>query len=97
MSSLIKCPKCKQWSEDSDYCLFCNELLNATMQREREIEVEREAYRNRPKDAFDLYLERIKTSDKVLDKFAYFFLQSAWWTFVLVATGGLAFAALGPG
>lgn len=97
MSSLIKCPKCKTWNENSDYCSNCNELLNATLKREKEIEAEKEAYRNRPKDAVDLYLERLKDSEKPLDKVIHFFLQSIWWSLILVVTGGLAFAALGPG
>ena len=97
MSSLIKCPKCSTWNENLDYCKICNELINSEMLREREAQRQLKEYRNRPKDVFDLYFERIKTSDEPMDRIMYFLLRSAWFLLIALALAGLAVAALGPG
>jgi hypothetical protein len=97
MSSLIKCPKCSTWNENRDYCSQCNELLNAEIRREENAKKQWEEYQSRPKDAFDLYFERIKNSDKPLDKFMHIIFRSAWVLLILLVLTGLAVAAVGPG
>lgn len=96
-SSAIKCPNCQTWNYDLDYCSNCNHLLNPAIHRQQEAEKRWQEYKNRPKDVFDLYFERIKTSDKVGDKIAYFFFRSAWFLLIAIVLVGLSIAAVGPG
>jgi hypothetical protein len=97
MPDLIKCPKCQTWNEDRDYCLNCNELLNYKIQRALEIEAKRVAEENRPKSDLDLFLERIKNSDKPSEKVLHYLLQSLWFLVLGFASLCVLFLAAGPG
>jgi hypothetical protein len=97
MPDLIKCPKCQTWNEDRDYCLECNTLLNYKIQRALEIEQKRIAEANRPKGALDLFLDRIKISEKPMEKALYYALQSLWFLLLAFASLCLVFLAAGPG
>lgn len=97
MSSLIKCPKCQTWNENLDYCSNCHQLLNYAIQKQQEDSQKQLEALQKPKDRMELYLERIKNSDKAIDKMIYLSLKSTW--FLLVAFVSLALAVLvfGPG
>ncbi len=97
MANSIKCPKCRIWNDDKDYCTECGQLLSFEIQRAQEDEQKRQAEANRPKDKFDLFYIKIKNSDRLLDKILYYLLQSIWFLLIALATMGLGFAAFGPG
>lgn len=97
MSNLIKCPRCKTWNEDVDYCENCNQLLQSESQRKVEHEEKSIAYKNRPKDNIDILVEKMKTSDNRFVRGAYYLLQSIGFLFILIISAMLGFAVVGPG
>ena len=97
MSNLIKCPKCKTWNEDVDYCENCNQLLQSESQRKVEHEEKSIAYKNRPKDNIDILVEKMKTSDNRFVRGAYYLFQSIGFLFIIIISAMLGFALLGPG
>jgi hypothetical protein len=97
MSHNIKCPKCKTWNENQDYCTNCNEILNQALRTKIEWEQREAEYQNRPKGTFDVWLETMKVSDKIWQRAVYKMLQSAWFLFLAGVMGMLGFALLGPG
>ncbi len=94
MASSIKCPKCQTWNDDSDYCSNCNELLNYQIKREQEWEAKKAA---QPKDKIDVYIERLKTSDKAIERALYWAMKSVWFLVIGFAVSVILFTALGPG
>jgi ribosomal protein L37E len=97
MPDSIKCPKCKTWNDDKDYCTHCGHLLNFQILRAQEAEQKRQAEANRPKDKWDIFIDKIKNSDRWIDKIIYYVIQSVWFLIIAIATLGLAFVAFGPG
>jgi phage FluMu protein Com len=97
MSNLIKCPRCKTWNENVEYCINCNQLLQSETQRKVELEAKQLAYKNRPKDKIDTFVAGLKNSKNPFIKGAYYIAQSIGLLFILVASVMLSFALLGPG
>jgi hypothetical protein len=97
MSSLIKCPNCQQWNENLDYCSNCNELLNYGMKKELEDAQKKREAEQRPKDRLQLYMDRLKSSDRALDKVVLFGLQSSWFLLIAFVSMALAILVFGPG
>jgi hypothetical protein len=97
MSNLIKCPRCKTWNENVEYCIDCNQLLQSESQRKVELEAKQLAYKNRPKDNIDIFVANFKNSKNPFVKGVYYVVQSVGLLFILVASVMLGFALLGPG
>ncbi len=97
MQHSIKCPTCQTWNENQDNCTNCNELLNQELRTQRDWEKREQEYENRPKSAYELWLERMKNSDKFWQRSIYLALQSVWFLFLAGIAAMLGFALLGPG
>jgi hypothetical protein len=97
MSNLIKCPECKTWNENLDFCQKCNHLLNYEQKKANEDESKRLAHENREKDWLDLFWLDLENSDLFWKKSLYYLMKSVWFLILLISTGALAFLALGPG
>ena len=97
MSSSIKCPKCRTWNHDEDCCLSCGKVLNLDLERALAAKKKRIEQENKPKNWYELYYERIKKSDNIVDKIIYYAIQSVVVSFMLFASVMLAIVAFGPG
>ncbi len=97
MSNLVKCPKCRTWNEEVDYCVDCGQLLQSETRRKVELEAKQLADKNRPKDKIDILVDSFKNSTNPFVKGIYYVVQSVGLLFVLIASVMLGFALLGPG
>lgn len=85
MATERKCPKCKTWNKDEDYCLQCNTLLSPQI-IEQEREIEREKRRYRAPNAFDRFILRWKNSKYLLLRVLYKVLHTIGVIFFAVAS-----------
>ncbi|MCO5260269.1 MAG: hypothetical protein M9916_09015 [Crocinitomicaceae bacterium] len=78
MSVERKCPSCKQWNKDEDYCVACGTILSPQIieeNREKERELTRTVWK---KTKVDIFFEKWKNTRFLPLKIIYYIFYSAW-------------------
>lgn len=93
-----KCSSCKTWNNDGEMkCKSCGATLDV-QQRLEEEHADRERKRiERPLTKFDLFVDRISTSNNPFVKVAYVGVKTVWFVYWLILTFFLWLVAATPG
>lgn len=97
MSSLKKCPKCNAWSENSDHCTNCGELLDYWKIREKEVAQKEKEQAEKPLSDFDNFILSIKNSKFILIRIIYYIFYSVWVAMVAIVSFFMYMVASSPG
>jgi len=73
-----KCLECGEWNKDLDYCSNCNSPISAEAQSKAWTEQVQKEDAEKPKDKFDLFLERVSVHKNPLVRWTYLFFYSLW-------------------
>lgn len=97
MAVSMRCPKCKTWTRDSDYCQNCNEFLDFTKTRDAELEERKQVEAAKPPDKIDVFFHRFKHSRFWPVRAVYYFFYSIWFVLSAIVSFFMLMMAAGPG
>jgi len=92
MSVERKCGNCQTWDIDKDYCTECNVIISAELKDKLAYEQKEKELRNAPKEKFEIFLEKWKSSSNYILKGLYYICYSIAFIFFSIA-GFLAYLA----
>lgn len=97
MSSIKKCPKCSQWSEDQETCPHCGELLDYWKIRERDVAQKEKEEAEKPPSDFDKFIESLRHSRFILVRIIFYFFYSIWVGMIAIVSFFMYMVASAPG
>jgi hypothetical protein len=74
----IKCPSCKKWNSNVEFCSFCSQPLSAkqlNIQYRNQIE---EEDKKRPPSKIEMYIAKQMKSENIWVRSLFYFLYSVW-------------------
>ena len=80
----IKCRKCKTWNDGGDYCSNCGAVISMEEEERIEIEIKKEIERNKPKDKFELLVEKYKHHDNLILRGIFYIFYSIYLVFAAI-------------
>lgn len=94
MSVSRKCPHCKHWNTDRDYCERCNTNLNtdALIREKEQIEIRKKIELNT--DRIDRFIAGLSKSETPWGKLAYYVVRTVWCIAFMILTFIYAIIAL---
>ena len=97
MSIRRRCPNCQTFTEDSDYCENCGELINFELIRKKEKKEKVQDPVFEPSQRIDDLLSRIKHSKFFLFRWIYQLAYSIWFVFAAILSFFMFVIATMPG
>jgi len=80
----IKCRSCKTWNDGGDYCVKCNAVISMREEERIETEIKKEIERNKPKDKFELFIEKYKSHPNIVLRGIFYIFYSVYMVFLAI-------------